>query len=157
MLCGLTQFARAMKGLDIHLIYAHSPQAKGGIERSNSTLQDPLVKELRLNKISTIEEANTFRPQFIEDYNRRFAVIPKDSCNVHRALLNERNLELIFTSQDFRQLSKTLTFQHNRTIYQIWIGMYALRKAQVKIYEPEDGAIEVLYKGKPLAFRAYNF
>jgi hypothetical protein len=68
-----------------------------------------LVKELRRNKIATIEEAHIFLPQFREDYNRRFAVIPKDSCNEQRALLNERNLELIFISQDFRQLPKNLT------------------------------------------------
>ena len=142
---GLTQFGRAMKELDIHMIYTNSPQAKGRIERSNRTLQDRLVKELRLNKISTIEEANTFSPQFIEDYNRRFSVIPKDSFNAHRALLNEPNFDLIFTVQTFRQLSKNLTFQHKNTIYQIQTERetYALRKAQVTIYERQDDSVEV--------------
>jgi len=81
---GLTQFGRAMRELDIELIYANSPQAKGRIERSNRTLQDRLVKELRLNKISTIEEANAFLPAFIENYNRRFAVVPKNPNNGNR-------------------------------------------------------------------------
>jgi hypothetical protein len=103
---GLTQFGRVMQKLDIKMIYANSPQAKGRIERSNRTLQDRLVKELRLNKISTIEEANAFLPAFIEDYNHRFAVVPKDPNNAHRPLLQEQNLDLSFTMQEFRQLSK---------------------------------------------------
>ena len=155
---GLTQFGRAMKELDIEMIYANSPQAKGRIERSNRTLQDRLVKELRLNKISTIEEANAFLPKFIEDYNRRFAVVPKNPNNAHRTLLQEQNLDLIFSIQEFRQLSKNLTFQYKNTIYQIQTdrATYALRKARVTLLEKKDGSIEVLYKGKPLDFTTYN-
>ena len=155
---GLTQFGRAMKELDIKLIYANSPQAKGRIERSNRTLQDRLVKELRLNKISSIEEANTFLSKFIEDYNRRFAVIPKASTNAHRPLLQEQNLSLIFTMQEFRHLSKNLTFQYKNTVYQIRTEResYALRKAKITLQERKDGTLIVLYKRKPLDFRAYN-
>lgn len=156
---GFTQFGRAMKELDIEMVFANSPQAKGRIERSNRTLQDRLVKELRLNKISTIEEANAFLPKFIEDYNRRFAVVPKDPINAHRPLLQEQNLDLIFNIREFRQLSKNLTFQYKNTIYQvipIERESYALRKVKVTIHEKQDGSIEVLYKSKPLVFRAYH-
>src|ERR1041384_3631432 len=70
---GLTQFGRALKELDIQLICAHSPQAKGRVERANQTLQDRLVKELRLRSICSSEEANAYLPEFIRDYNSRFA------------------------------------------------------------------------------------
>lgn len=156
---GMTQFGRAMKELSIEPIFANSPQAKGRIERSNRTLQDRLVKELRLNKISTIEEANVFLPIFIEDYNRRFAVVPKNPNNAHRPLLQEHNLEQIFSIRKFRELSKNLTFQYNSTIYQIQTERetYALRRAKVTLYEKEDGSIEILYKNKPLKFTTHNF
>jgi transposase len=153
---GFTQFGRAIKELGIQMIFANTPQAKGRIERSNRTLQDRLVKELRLNKISTIEEANTFLPAFIEDYNRRFAVVPKEPINAHKPL--EENLDMIFTIRDFRYLSKNLTFQYKNVLYQIRTERetYALRKAKVTIRERREGSIEVLYKNKPLFFEAYH-
>ena len=156
---GITQFGRAMKELGIEMIFANSPQAKGRIERSNRTLQDRLVKELRLNKISTIEEANTFLTTFIEDYNHRFAVVPKNSSNAHRRLLQEQNLEVIFSIREFRHLSKNLTFQYKNTIYQIQTERetYALRKAKVEVRERKDGSIAILYKGKQMAFTTYDF
>lgn len=70
----LTQFTRALKSLDIEAIHANTPQAKGRVERANQTLQDRLVKELRLRGISDLEAANAFLPAFIADYNARFAV-----------------------------------------------------------------------------------
>ena len=141
---GLTQFGRAIKALDIEMIYANSPQAKGRIKRSNRTLQDRLVKELRLNQISTIKEANAFLPTFIEDYNRRFAVILKDPNNAHRPLLQDQNLDLIFTIQEFRHLSKNLTFQYNHIIYQIRTEResYALREAIITLSERKDGTVD---------------
>ncbi len=72
----LTQFSRALKTLDIAPIHANTPQAKGRVERANQTLQDRLVKEMRLRAISDIDTANTFLPAFIEHYNQRFAVAP---------------------------------------------------------------------------------
>lgn len=155
---GITQFGRAMQELGIEMIFANSPQAKGRIERMNQTFQDRLVKELRLRGISTPEAANAFLPEFIEDVNRRFAVIPQSPNNAHRALLKEQDLELIFTIKSFRVLSKNLTFQYNNTIYQIHSDKqsYALRKASVCIREKEDGKISVLYKEKPLVFSTYS-
>src|SRR3954471_6064706 len=71
---GLTQFGRAMKELQIELICAHSPQAKGRVERANQTLQDRLVKELRLRSIRSMAEANAYLPEFVADFNSRFSV-----------------------------------------------------------------------------------
>jgi len=89
---GLTQFGEAMQSLDIKLIYANTPQAKGRIERMNQDLQDRLVKELRLKNISTIEAANAFLPTFMQAFNLKFTVIAKDPNNAHRELLPEYNI-----------------------------------------------------------------
>src|SRR5215217_5266419 len=81
---GLTQFGRAMKELSIELICAHSPQAKGRVERANQTLQDRLTKELRLRAISSMGEANAYLPEFITEYNARFAVVARSAEDAHR-------------------------------------------------------------------------
>ena len=73
----MTQFGRALDQLNIDIICANAPQAKGRVERANGTLQDRLVKEMRLAGISTIEAGNAFLPAFMEDYNRRFAKEPR--------------------------------------------------------------------------------
>lgn len=149
---GVTQFGRAMKTLDIEPIFANTPQAKGRIERMNQTLQDRLVKELRLQKISTFDEANAFLPGFLKEFNQRFAVIPKDPTNAHRELLPEHDLDLIFIIKEHRVLSKNLTFQYANTVYQVHTTReeYALRKAQIEIHEKEDKSITAFYKGKKL-------
>ena len=91
----LTQFGRALKQLDIKLICANTPQAKGRVERANKTLQDRLVKELRLRNISTMEEANEYLPSFIKDYNKRFSKPAKSPLNAHR-IIKGFNLDRIF-------------------------------------------------------------
>ena len=108
---GLTQFGRAMQELDIQIVCANTPQAKGRVERANKTLQDRLVKELRLQGISDMQAANAFLPEFREDYNRRFAVLPRSTHNAHRPLLKRDNLDWILTHQESRTLSKNLTAQ----------------------------------------------
>lgn len=155
---GITQFGRAMQELGILMIFANSAQAKGRIERKNSVFQDRLVKELRLRGISTPEAGNAFLPEYLEDLNGRFAVAPEDPNNAHRPLLKEQDLELIFTIQSFRVLSKNLTIQYKNTIYQIHSDResYALRKAKVCVREKENGAITILYKGKSLSFSTYD-
>jgi len=155
---GMTQFGRAMQELNIQIICANSPQAKGRVERANQTLQDRLVKELRLRKISTIEAGNQYLPEFCEDFNRRFAVPARSTHDAHRPLLKTENLDLILTRQDTRLLSKNLTVQFNKIIYQIQSNRpdYALRNAQVTICENAKGVITILYKNKPLAYTTYK-
>jgi Integrase core domain len=114
-----THFARVLRDLDIELICAHSPQAKGRVERANGTLQDRLIKEMRIRGISTIEAANQFLPQFIEDYNRRFGKAPRDLEDAHRALRAEDNLERLFARRSIRKISKDLSFQYEGSHYQI--------------------------------------
>jgi transposase len=155
---GLTQFGRAMQQLDIQIICASTPQAKGRIERANQTLQDRLVKELRLRGISDIDSANAYLPEFREDFNRRFAVQPRSTHDAHRPVLKTENLELILTHQQLGTLSKNLTVQYNHLIYQIQSDRpnYTLRHAQVTICENAQGEVTILYKNKPLAYTIFH-
>jgi transposase len=155
---GLTQFGRAMQELDIQIICANTPQAKGRIERANQTLQDRLVKELRLRGISDLDSANAYLPEFRADFNRRFAVVPRSTHNAHRPVLKTENLEVVLTHQETRTLSKNLTVQANQVIYQIQSDRpgYALRQAQVTVCENAQGEVTILYKNKPLSYSIYH-
>lgn len=155
---GLTQFGRAMKDLGIQIICANSPQAKGRVERANQTLQDRLVKELRLRDISSMEVANAFAPEFCEDFNRRFAVVPRSDHDAHRPLLETENLDLIFSRQKTGTLSKNLTVQFDKVIYQIQSDRpnYALRNAQVTICQDAKGVVTILYKNQPLTYTTFK-
>jgi transposase len=151
---GLTQFGRAMKELDIELICAHSPQAKGRVERANQTLQDRLTKELRLRSISSMEEANAYLPEFIQDYNARFACTPRSAVDGHRPLLPGENLERILMLVERRVLSKNLTLSYSNVIYQIKSARpaYTMRRATVEVREASDGEVRIEYKGKALDY-----
>lgn len=155
---GLTQFGRAMEELGIQIICANSPQAKGRVERANQTLQDRLVKELRLSGISDMAAGNVYLPEFRDDFNRRFAVVPRSTHDAHRPLLKTENLDVILTHQKTGTLSKNLTVQSNKIIYQIQSDRpdYALRNAQVTVCENPQGAVTILYKNKPLPYTIYH-
>ena len=152
----LTQFSRALKTLDIAAIHANSPQAKGRVERANQTLQDRLVKELRLRGINDMDTANAFMLAFMEDYNQRFSVAPRNPDDAHRPVLHrEPELALMLCLHHPRTRSKNLACQfHNRT-YQVQTkGQgYALRKAAITVREAFDGTVTLLYKGRPLRYR----
>lgn len=153
---GLTQFGRAMKELQIEPIFANSPQAKGRVERANQTLQDRLIKEMRLKGLSNIEEANQYLPEFMRLFNQRFAVQARDRVNAHRPLLVNDNLDEILTIQETRVLSKNLTCQYQHLTYQIQLDKartgYILRHAKVRILETADRSIEILYLKKKLKY-----
>ena len=155
---GMTQFGRAMRELDIEIICANTPQAKGRVERAIQVMQNRLVKEMRLRDISSIEAANEYVVEFMEDYNARFAAQPRSSHDMHRALLSTEDLERIFTLQEQRILSKNLTLQYKKVIYQIQTSRpsYAMRNAPVTICERENNQIEILYKGHPLDYTIFQ-
>jgi len=155
---GLTQFGRAMQELNIQIVCANTPQAKGRIERANQTLQDRLVKELRLLGISDMEAGNAYLPEFRDDFNRRFAVLPRSSHNAHRPLLASENLDIILSHQKVGTLSKNLTVQANNVIYQVQSDRpdYTLRNAQVTVCENAKGEVTILYKNNPLSFTIYH-
>jgi len=152
----LTQFTRAIKTLTIEPIHANTPQAKGRVERANKTLQDRLVKEMRLNGINTIEEANLYLPTFIEDYNRRFSVPAHQPQDTHRPVLHsEDELKQIFTLHHARKLTKNLTLQFRSTQYQLqgYGHGYRLRGAKVTLCEAFTGEVTLLHKGNILTYR----
>lgn len=144
---GLTQFGRAMKELGIELIFANSPQAKGRVERVNQTLQDRLVKEMRLKKISSIAEANEFCKEFTKDFNSRFGVEPRSRVDMHRKLDEKTNLNLILCFKEHRILSKNLTLQYENQIYQIGVdkktNSFRLRRSTVTIFDHCDSSITI--------------
>lgn len=150
-----TQLRRALRSLQIEDICAHSPQAKGRVERSNQTLQDRLVKEMRLKGISSIEEANAYVPEFIADYNRRFSVKPNSTEDAHRKLHHdEESLKRVLSIHTTRKLTKNLEFALDCKKYQIktpGVG-YRLRYKTVTVCEHMDGSQEVLCDNQQLLF-----
>jgi len=155
---GLTQFGRALKELDVELICAHSPQAKGRVERANQTLQDRLTKELRLLGISSVAAANAYLPEFIAAYNQRFAVAPRSAESAHRPLGKGDDLDRILTLCERRTLSKNLTLSYNNVIYQIKTkrSTYTMRQAHVEVRERHTGEITIEYKQRPLEYTIYQ-
>lgn len=151
---GLTQFGRAMKELTIELIFADTPQAKGRVERVNQTLQDRLVKEMRLQGINTLEQGNRYLPEFVVEFNRKFAVVPKEKANLHRPLLPHEDVDEILSEQHTRVLSKQLSLSFENRIYQIKTERpsYAMRNASVVVRKDVQGNITIEYKGKQLTY-----
>jgi hypothetical protein len=148
-----TQFSRAARELGIEVICARSPEAKGRVERANQTLQDRLIKEMRLLGISDIEAANAYLPTYMEDHNKRFSVVAKSTEDVHRKELpNQAILDLIFSYQDERKLTKNLEISYNNVIYQVKTHTtgYRLQHATVTVCEDLDGVITILRQGKVL-------
>lgn len=118
----MTQFQRACNSLDIHVINANSPEAKGRVERMFQTLQDRLIKEMRLAKINNPEEANIFLTDiFIKKFNEKFAVQPNKEGDVHRAptTTDKNNLNRIFSRQSVRTINNDFTIQFKNNWHQL--------------------------------------
>ena len=150
---GETQFGRAMNELDIELIFASTAQAKGRVERANQTLQDRLVKEMRLLGISSIEEGNKYLLKYMRIFNRKFAVKARVKMNVHRSILKTQILDEILCFKNTRVLSKNLAIQYKNMTYQVNMGSgyeYTMRKARVEVLEKINGEIRIEYRGKNL-------
>ena len=148
-----TQFARALEQLGIEGIQANSPQAKGRVERANQTLQDRLVKEMRLQGIDSQEAANTWLPQFIRAFNRRFAVVPAvpQDANVPYAGTSDA-LRRILSIHTTRRLSKNLSCQFEGLLYQVQTtgqGL-GLRGAEVTLVTHPITAMNILWEGRQL-------
>lgn len=151
-----SQFARAMKELGIQMIYAHSAQAKGRVERLFETLQDRLVKEMRLEGISSKQEGTKyFRQVYIPKHNKKFAVAPGEAADLHRPLLPQDDLEQIFTVRSERKTSKDYIVRYKNKRYQLKPPKgyrYSLRKAKIIVAENKEGKVSFLYKGKEIPF-----
>ncbi|KKU12599.1 MAG: Integrase family protein [Parcubacteria group bacterium GW2011_GWC2_45_7] len=154
----ITQFQRACQDLNINLITAHSPQAKGRVERLFETLQDRLVKELRLQNISDTETVNQFlEEKYISDFNDRFSVLPAKDTDLHRPLTehDQKNLDKIFSIQSRRQVKNDFTIQFKNQWYQLEEiqPTTVYRKDEVLIEDRLDRSIHLGKKEKYLNFK----
>jgi hypothetical protein len=140
-----TQFQRALDQLGIELICAKSPQAKGRVERANRTLQDRLVKEMRLEKINDIDAANVWCEQYIERYNTRFAYLPSSDLEKHVPLHASEDLTLILTTREVRKLTAKLTLTHDSLVHVLDDTDEArgLVGQSIAIHTYDDGRIEL--------------
>jgi len=146
----VSEFERALKELGVQVIHANSPQAKGRIERFFGTLQDRLVKEMRLRGIQDTEEANRFLAYYVPLYNRRFPVKPLGKDNLHRKIPKGLDLDSIFCMKTERALRNDFTVAHNKKLYQI---EEKIRASKVVVQDRLDGAVVMTYKEIPLTFR----
>ena len=155
---GVTQFGRALYELNVDTFCANSSQAKGRVERANLTLQDRLVKELRLRGISTKEAANAYAPHFIADFNGRFGKIPRSTFDAHRPLRADDDLDLILTCRVPRRVSKVLTVQYDRVIYLLedTVANRSLIHRYLDVFEYPDGRIEIRVNGAALPCVPYD-
>ncbi len=148
-----TQFARACRELEIRIIHAHSPQAKGRIERVFGTLQDRLVKEMRLAGVSSIEEANAFLETFLPVYNERFAIAAKKQGDLHRPLPEAVDLREIFCLKATRTINNGYIIKWRGRMFLIENPSIAMRRRKVTVMEHFDGKIAIKFNGRYLDFR----
>ncbi|MBU0546267.1 ISNCY family transposase [Patescibacteria group bacterium] len=154
----LTQFERAASELKIELIKANSPQAKGRVERLFETLQDRLIKELRLKNISSVDEANIFLEKtFIPKFNAKFSVEPRNKTNLHQKLNQKesRRLQGIFSRQKERTILNDFTFSFKKQWYQLAKEQPATicKKDTVIVEERLDKTIHIRLRGKYLNYK----
>ena len=150
-----TQFGRAMVELDVRLIKANSPQAKGRVERRNRDFQDRLVKELRLRNINDMTQGNIFLDGvFLPDFNRRFAVDAAESGDFHRVLGSEMVLEEILCVAEERSVGNDWCVRWRNRWLQIDKGHAGLGLAgkKVTVKQRADGRLVVVHGGEKLTF-----
>ena len=155
---GMTQFGRALAELDVDIICANSPQAKGRVERAHKTLQDRLVKELRLAGVGTIEAANAFLPAFVADYNARFAKEPRLAEDLHRPLAPHDDLDGALTWREERTVTGSLTLHYDKVLFLLEPTDVArgLARKRVTVHEFPDGRLAIRHEGRDLPFRVFD-
>jgi hypothetical protein len=156
---GMTQYGRALHELNIDILCANVPEAKGRVERAHKTLQDRLVKELRLAGISDLDAANAFVGGYVEDFNRRFARQPRLDKDLHRSLRPQDDLESSFTWREDRKVSKSLTLQYARVLFILEPNEISrgLPGKLVTVTEFPDGRLELRHQGRPLPYRTFDY
>jgi transposase len=155
---GMTQFGRALDALNIDIICANSSQAKGRVERAHKTLQDRLVKELRLAGACNLGEGNALLPLFMADYNRRFAKPPVNGKDLHRPLAAGDDLEDAFAWKEERTLSRALTLQYDKVIFILEPSDQAKAAIgkRVMVVDHPDGRLSIRHQGVELAYRTFD-
>src|SRR5882757_1964334 len=155
---GMTQFGRALHGLNIDIICANSSQAKGRVERANGTLQDRLVKEMRLRGVDTVAAGNAFLPAFMADYNARFAKAPFDERDLHRPLAAHDDLDDAFAWKEDRTVSKNLTLQYDQVLFILEPNEItrSLAGKRVMVLDYPDGRLAIRHNGVDLPYRTFD-
>jgi len=146
----LSQFERALKELGVEVIHANSPQAKGRIERLFETFQDRVIKEMRLEKISSIEQANAFLGRYLPIYAKRFGKVPAKEGDLHRFIPEGLNVNRILCIKTERALRNDFTVAHDKKLYQI---LDNVRAEKVVVEEAIDGAIAIYHKNVALKYK----
>jgi len=145
-----SQFQRALAELGVEVIHAHSPAAKGRIERLFQTFQDRLVKEMRLGQIGTLEQANAFLETYLPGYNQRFQVAAAQPADLHRPLGARRDLNSILCLKTQRHLNADHTVVHGGKRYQI---EDRLRASRLTVEEHLDGSLHIRHQGRAVLYR----
>jgi hypothetical protein len=155
---GTTQFGRAMRELNVEVICANSPQAKGRVERAHKTLQDRLVKELRLAGVSTVEAANAFLPAFVAGYNARFAKEPRLGKDLHRPAPGGADLDEIMVVREERTVSASLTLHYDKMLILLEPNEATrpLARRRVTVVNYPDGRFAIRHQGLDLPFRVFD-
>ena len=147
----MSQFGRALGELGVELIPAHSPQAKGRVERLFKTLQDRVIKELRLAAVSTLDGANQFLEGYLPIYNQRFTVQPAQVADLHRPRPVRRELDRSLCIKTPRSLRRDWTVAHHGHLYQVRTNV---RATHVIVEERVDGTMRITHHGRPLDYHA---
>ncbi|EZP82719.1 putative transposase [Novosphingobium resinovorum] len=155
---GMTHFGRALEALNIEIICANSPQAKGRVERANATLQDRLVKAMRLEGIATIAEANAFLPGYMARHNQRFAKAPFDARDLHRPLASHEDLHAEMVWREWRSVTRALTLHYNKAMFILEPTPVSrpLAGKRVEVCEFPDGTLEIRHEGTALPYRMFD-
>src|SRR4030081_2920160 len=152
---GMTQFGRALHALNIDIICANSSQAKGRVERANGTLQDRLVKEMRLCGIDSMAAGNAFLPAFIAQSTALLAKAPFDELDVHRPLAGHDDLDDAFAWKEERTVSMNLTLQYDQVLFILEPTGIArsLARKRVTVIDSPDGRLVMRRNGVDLPYR----
>ena len=146
-----TQIGRGLAELAIGWIAAHSPQAKGRVERSFETAQDRLGKGLRVAEVKTLEEANAYlEAEYLPEWDAKFTVVPACSDDAHRPLGKQHDLMAILSDVEEREVSNDYTIRHNTKVHQIVREEIRprMRRAKVRVETRRNGTIAVRFEGK---------
>src|SRR5919202_3651955 len=155
---GVTQVGRALAELNVDLICANSPQAKGRVERAHKTLQDRLVKELRLAGVGDMEAANAFLPTFVADYNIRFGKEPRLAEDLHRPAPGPGELDEIMAVREERTVSTSLTLRYDKMLILLEPNEVTrpLGRKRLTVVNYPDGRFAIRHRGLALPFRIFD-
>jgi hypothetical protein len=146
----MSHFEKSLAALEVEVIHANSPQAKGRVERLFKTLQDRLVREMRLQGIKSVDEANMFLETYLPKHNRRFRKEARDKADLHRPALHRSELDRILCIKEERTVKNDFTIAYANKLYQI---EQMTRAKKVTVKERLEGSLHITYKGEDLRYR----